>query len=181
MWTSIQRSLRSLSGVMLTVLLGVLLMGSSWAMMATPATATIRQLEEKPGQVVYQSRSTVTDQYNNNWQAVAFNRVKPDGSTSFFVRLSGFPGSVDIDRSQPMTLKDPMGDVWQAEDASEQMFTDESTRKGHLGQYNLMPIVDSLDPVLPLELELPTLDSGIIKLSIKPTAIQEWQEVAGHR
>ncbi len=181
MWWMFQRSLRSLSQILLSVWLGMLLMWSSWAAMPAPAAAAIRQLEEKPGQVVYQSRHSVTDQYNNRWQTVAFNRVRPDGSTSFFVRLSGFPDSVDIDRSQPITLRDPMGDVWQAADASEQMFTDASSRKGHIGQYDLLPVVNALDPVLPIEIELPTLDSGTIKLSIQPTAIQEWKTVADRR
>lgn len=35
------------------------------------AAATIRQLEEAPGQQVYQTRQTLYDQHGNPWQAIA--------------------------------------------------------------------------------------------------------------
>jgi hypothetical protein len=37
------------------------------------------------------------DQHGNTWQAIAFKRIRPDGQTSFDLRLVGFPGVADID------------------------------------------------------------------------------------
>ncbi|MEG4294054.1 DUF3122 domain-containing protein [Microcoleus sp. C2C3] len=67
----------------------------------SPTIAAIRELEEAPGQMVYQSRQTLIDQNGHNWQAIAFKRISPDNQTSFDLRLVGFPGVVKIDRTQP--------------------------------------------------------------------------------
>jgi hypothetical protein len=79
------------SGVLLlgAIVLGVLL---GVGMLNLPsATAAIRQLEEAPGQIVYQARQTLKDQHGNSWQTIAFKRIRPNGKTSFELRLVGFP------------------------------------------------------------------------------------------
>ena len=50
---------------------------------APSASAAIRQLEESPNQMVYQSRQSLKDQHGNTWQTVAFKRVRSDGNSSF--------------------------------------------------------------------------------------------------
>lgn len=77
------------------LLLGAIVMGLflGWGMLHPPsAVAAIRQLEEAPGQMVYQSRQTLQDQHGSGWQTVAFKRIRPDGQASFELRLVGFPG-----------------------------------------------------------------------------------------
>ena len=89
------------------LLLGAILLGLTWGLgfwKVPSATAAIRQLEEAPGQIVYQSRQALKDQQGNTWQAIAFKRVLPSGKSSFELRLVGFPGVVTIDRSQPLNL-----------------------------------------------------------------------------
>lgn len=150
------------------------------AFYANPAFAAIQTIEEAPGQVLYQTRHTLQDQHGNRWQAIAFNRVLPDGSTSFYLRLVGFPGVAEIDRSQPLTLTTSLGKRFTANDASSKIFTDASAPEPNVGQYDLKPIVTTLQPVIPLQLSLPAVDASPVRLSVSPSIIQEWQTVASY-
>jgi hypothetical protein len=159
-----------------TALLGACLL--SILVYTWPAQAAIRQLEEAPGQVVYQSRQTVSDQHGDRWQVIAFNRIRPDGSTSFYVRLVGFPGTAEIDRSRPLTLTTSLGQSLTAADASSDIFTDASTPEANVGQYDLQPIVSQLPAAIPLQIQLPNLNADDIVLPITPALIQEWKTTA---
>ncbi|MBE9109219.1 DUF3122 domain-containing protein [Nodosilinea sp. LEGE 07298] len=142
------------------------------------AAAAIRQLEEAPGQVVYQSRQTLKDQHGNSWQAIAFKRILSDGSTSVALRLVGFPGVAAIDRSQPLTLTDSLGKTLTAADDSGQIFTDAAAPEPNVGQYDLQPILPQLQAEIPLRLTLPTMDGDTIVLKVPSALIAEWQTVA---
>jgi hypothetical protein len=63
-----------------------------------------RQLEEAPGQVVYQSRQTLTEQKGRSLQAIACKRLQPDGNLQLYLRLVGFPGTVEINRFRALPL-----------------------------------------------------------------------------
>ena len=95
--------------------------------------AAIRQLEEAPGQMVYQSRQTLKDQHGNNWQAIAFKRIRADGETNFYLRLVDFPGVAKIDRSQPLTLTNSLGRTLTATEASSDIFTESATPEPNIG------------------------------------------------
>jgi len=88
------------------------------------AVSNIRELKEASGEMVYQARQTLKDQHGNNWQAIAFERIRNDGQTSFFLRLVGFPNVAEIDRSQPLTLTNSLGKILTATDSSNDIFTD---------------------------------------------------------
>lgn len=143
-----------------------------------PSAAAIRQLQEAPGQVVYQSRQTLKDQHRNSWQAIAFKRIRPDGRTSVALRLVGFPGAVNLDRSQPLTLTNSLGQTLTAVDASGQIFTDEATPEPNVGQYDLQPLLPELRAEIPLRLTLPTLSGEAIILNVPAGLVEEWQTVA---
>lgn len=81
--------------LLLGALLLVMLLGLGMVNIPS-ANATVRQLEEAPGQVVYQSRQTLKDQHGNSWQSIAFKRIRPNAESSFELRLVGFPGVVEI-------------------------------------------------------------------------------------
>ncbi|PSN14306.1 hypothetical protein C7271_21775 [filamentous cyanobacterium CCP5] len=146
-----------------------------------PAQAAIRQLEEAPGQVVYQSRQTVSDQHGDRWQVIAFNRIRPDGSTSFNLRLVGFPGTAAIDRARPLTLTTSLGQSFTAADASGDIFTDASAPEPNVGQYDLQPIVPQLPAAIPLQLKLPNLAADDVVLPIAPSLTQEWKTIANYQ
>ncbi|MEB3338775.1 MAG: DUF3122 domain-containing protein [Leptolyngbyaceae bacterium] len=145
------------------------------------AAAAIRQLEEAPGQIVYQSRQTLKDQQGHSWQAVAFKRIRPQGQTSFELRLIGFPGAVAIDHSQPLTLTNSLGTTLTATDVSSTIFTEAAQPESHVGQYDLQPLRSQLPAEIPLKLSLPTLGGEAVSLSVPPSLVQEWQTVASYK
>ena len=49
-----------------------------------PVQAAIRQIEEVPGQMVYQSRQTLNDQQGSSWQVIAFKRNRPDQTATLY-------------------------------------------------------------------------------------------------
>jgi hypothetical protein len=143
------------------------------------AVAAIRQLEEAPGQVVYQSRQTLKDQHGNSWQTIAFKRIRPEGQTSFELRLVGFPGVVEIDHTQPLVLTNSLGKRLTADDVSDKIFTETTQPALNVGQYDLQPLLAQLQPEIPLKLTLPTLSGEAVNLSVSSSLMQEWKTVAG--
>ncbi|BBC27061.1 DUF3122 domain-containing protein [Pseudanabaena sp. ABRG5-3] len=147
---------------------------------APHAVAAIRQLEESPNQIVYQSRQSLKDQHDHTWQTVAFKRTLPDGNSSFELRLVGFPDMVAIDHSQPLTLTTSLGKTLIAADTSEKIFTDGSQPQPNVGQYDLQPVLSELQAEIPLQISLPTVKDDAISLSIPPALVTEWQTVANY-
>ncbi|MCW6053830.1 DUF3122 domain-containing protein [Lyngbya sp. CCAP 1446/10] len=138
------------------------------------AAAAITQLQEAPGQMVYQSRQTLQDQHGNNWQVIAFKRVTPNGKASFDLRLVGFPGVVAIDRSKPLSLTNSLGKILTADDTSSYIFTDLSAPEPNVGQYDIQPLLSQLQVEIPLMLILSAIDGETIHLSVPPSFVQEW-------
>ena len=62
------KSIRFNRSKMLSMLLAICGCGFLWSPL--PAFATISQLEEYPGQMLYQSRQTLQDQTGKSWQAI---------------------------------------------------------------------------------------------------------------
>jgi len=144
------------------------------------AISNIRELKEASGQMVYQSRQTLKDQHGNNWQAIAFKRIRKDGKTSFFLRLVGFAKVAEIDRSQPLTLTDSLGKILTATDSSNDIFTDSFDPQPNVGQYNLQPLLSQLQAEIPLKLSLPIIGDEAISLSIPPNFVEEWKAIASY-
>jgi len=163
------------------LVLGLIVLISTWAWVWTDvAIAAIRQLEEAPGQMVYQSRHTLTDQHGMGWQAIAFKRIRPDGSSQVYLRLVGFPGTAAIDRTQPLTFRSSMGQTLSAADASRQIFTDANAPEPNVGQYDLQPLLSQLQAELPWHMDLPTQDGSSLTLQLPPALVQEWQTLANY-
>ncbi|MEG4453430.1 DUF3122 domain-containing protein [Microcoleus sp. N9_A1] len=166
------------------LLLGALVLTLSLGlgMLTTPhAVAAIRQLEEAPGQIVYQSRETLKDQHGSSWQAIAFQRVSPNGEMSLELRLVGFPGGVEIDRTQPLLLTDSLGQTLTASDTSSTIFTDLSAPEPHVSQYDILPLLPELQAEIPLKLTISTLGGEAIELSVSPSFVQEWKTLLSSR
>jgi hypothetical protein len=144
---------------------------------AMPVRADIRTFEEAPGQVLTQSRTTLKDQSGHRWQAILFKRLKPDGNEVVGLRLVGFPGAVEIDRSHPLTLIDSLGNQVTAAEASAPIFTDADNPEPHIGQYDILPVLGGLRPELPLELELSIINADPVILPVAPQTVREWQQV----
>lgn len=163
-------------------ILGILVWALTTNLSIAPTQAAIRQLEEAPGKTVYQSdvsqsRQILKDQQGRSWQAIAFQRTFPDRADSIYLRLVGFPGTVNIDHSQPLVLTNSMGKVLTAADVSHDMFTDQAQMEPDIGQYDLQPILMQLESAIPLRLILPTLDQSEISLNVSPDVVEEWQSL----
>jgi len=145
------------------------------------AAAAIRQLEEAPGQVVYQSRQTLTDQHENTWQAIAFKRILPNNKTSLELRLVGFPGVGEIDHTKPLLLTNSLGKTLTAADISSSIFIDPTNSESNVGQYDIQPFLPQLQAEIPLKLTLPMLGSEAINLLVPSSFVQDWQTLFSAR
>lgn len=139
--------------------------------------ADIGRVEEAPGQVLYQTRTTLKDQKSNRWQAIAFKRYQPDGTDTLGLRLVGFPGTVVIDRSRPLKLVDSLGGELTAADTSARMFTDETSPEPYITQYDLGAVLVDIRPAVPLELQIPVESGDPIVLLMAPSTLQEWKQL----
>ena len=162
--------------LLIAVLLFTVFVGSE-LFTTQDAVAAISQLEEAPGQIVYQARQTLKDRHGNSWQAIAFKRVPPNGKATFELRLVGFPGVTVIDRRKPLLLTDSMGKTLTANDTSSTIFTDLAAPEPNVGQYNLQPLLSQLQAEIPLELTIAAIDSEAINLSVPPSFVEEWQTI----
>lgn len=170
---SFNRSKIHLMRWILAALICVLLVVGS----SLPAFASVTQIEEYPGQMLYQSRQTLRDQNENSWQVIAFKRVHPEGSAVVSLRLIGFADGVEFDHTQPLTLTTSMGKTLAARDISGEISQDTPT-PANVGEYDLQPVLPQLQVGIPLHLTLPMVTGAAIKLQIPFTAIQEWQTIS---
>ncbi|MCL1471711.1 DUF3122 domain-containing protein [Argonema antarcticum A004/B2] len=142
-----------------------------------PAVASVTQIEEYPGQMLYQSRQKLQDQNGNFWQVIAFKRIHPEGNAIVSLRLVGFPGAVEFDRTQPLTLTTSMGKTLTAKDISSEIYQDTPT-PANVGEYDIKSVLPQLQAEIPLHLTLPMVTGSAIELQIPSVAIQEWQAVS---
>ncbi|WP_310429748.1 DUF3122 domain-containing protein [Chamaesiphon sp. VAR_48_metabat_135_sub] len=141
------------------------------------AFAAVTQIEEAPGQMLYQSRQNLRDRTGKSWQVVAFKRVRPDGSAMVSLRLVGFLGAVELDHDRSLTLTTSMGQTLTAKDVTNEI-SQGATTLANVGEYDIQSILPQLHSEIPLELTLPMLTGGATELQIPSIAIQEWQTVA---
>jgi len=141
------------------------------------AFATETQIEEYPGQMLYQSRQTLRDQNGDSWQVIAFKRIHPEGSAVVSLRLIGFADGVEFDHTQPLTLTTSMGEILTARDISSEISQDTPT-PGNVGEYDIQSVLPQFQVGIPLHLTLPMVTGSSVKLQIPFTAIQEWQTIA---
>ncbi len=142
-----------------------------------PAFATVTQIEEYPGQMLYQSRQNLRDQTGKSWQAIAFKRIHPEGSASLSLRLVGFPGAVELDHTQPLILITSMGKTLTAKDISSEISQD-TLSPANVAEYDIKSVLPELQSEIPLHLTLPVVSGSAVELEIPSTAIQEWQTIS---
>jgi Protein of unknown function (DUF3122) len=142
-----------------------------------PAFATVTQIEEYPGQMLYQSRQSLQDRNGNSWQAIAFKRIHPEGSAVVSLRLVSLSGGLEFDHTQPLTLTTSLGQTLTAKDISSEISQDAPT-PGNVAEYDIKLVLSQLEAEIPLHLILPMVTGSAIELQIPSAAIQEWQTIA---
>lgn len=132
-----------------------------------PATALLRQHHETPGVLRYHARDSLKDREGNTWQVLLF----PDNShstTTYYLRLVGFPGVNSFIHPQALEIQTP-AKILTARDAYA-----ESTPAPNVGQYDLTPIVSQL-PSSSLKLAVPLKGDRTLALKIPREVLEEWQ------
>jgi hypothetical protein len=137
-----------------------------------PVLASLRQMEEAPGQILIQSRHTLQDNKGNSWQVVLFKRSQADGSSIIHLRLVDFPGLADFAHPQALKITTDAEDLFKAKD----IFAEKSPA-ANVGEFDLQNVLPQL-PVTKLNLSLAMKDSTTTNLSIPPEVVLEWQSVA---
>lgn len=138
-----------------------------------PAFAAIRQQEEAPGQILYQSRHRLQDTANHSWQLVLFKRVKNNQVKEMNLRLVGFPGEAEFKHPEPLTIITRQGKVFQAND----VFAEKSPAP-NVGQYDLKNILEQLPVNTTISLELNLKSPQKLQLEIPSEVLLEWQIIA---
>lgn len=169
MWRQIRQILSWM--LLLMALVGLILLGLG-ALTTQPVMAEIRQQEEAPAQILYQSRHSLKDETGKSWQVVLFKRVKAGEPQSISLRLVGFPGTAKFIHPQPLTINTDAGEVLQAEDG----FAEQAPAP-HIGQYDLEAVFPELPPGKSVTLELPLRDRPL-EIAIPSVVVLEWQTVA---
>lgn len=145
-----------------------------WAALPKVAEASIHTYYERPGQVTVRSRQSLRDFSDRAWQAIAFKRTQGDSLQGLYLRLVGFPGAVQVDRQQPITLTAPTGQQlqldWSVDPQTQALPT-------NVGQYDVQPLLGNLDNPLPLELQVPLANGEMAEFAIAPFIVQEWLQV----
>ncbi|MGB7413342.1 MAG: DUF3122 domain-containing protein [Thermosynechococcaceae cyanobacterium] len=163
--------LRLLRGLTLLLVVGIL-----WGISA-PAIAEVYIHPDVDGQILYQTRQTLPAPRGYTWQAVAFKFSRAGGSGPLQLRLVGFPGTVELDHEQPLTLLTSLGQSLTVENVSDQMSKTNPTEP-HVGQWNLQPVLLNLGDSMFLDLSVKTSDDAVVRLAIAPETIEQWQTVA---
>jgi hypothetical protein len=162
---------RFLKGLITVLWVGILLSISA------PATAAVYIHPDVDGQILYQTRQTLQDQRGYTWQAVAFKFSRSGDSGPLQLRLVGFPGTVELDHRQPLTLLTSRGQSLTVENVSDQV-SKLNPAEPHVGQWNLQPVLIELGNAIFLDLSVKTADGEAVRLAIAPETIEQWQTVA---
>ena len=156
------------------LLLSVVLGFGVWIIHPRPAQASVHIYRERPGQVTVRSRQSLRDYDDRAWQAIAFKRSQSTTLQGLYLRLVGFPETVQMQTQQPVTLLAPTGQSWQLPwlvDAQTQALPT------NVGQYDLRPLLNEIERPLPLEMQLPVVGAKPIELAIAPFIVKEWLQV----
>jgi Protein of unknown function (DUF3122) len=170
---------KSLSRLLLALTLSIVLFFG----ICQPTIAAITQIEEYPGQMLYQSRQNLQDRTGKAWQAIVFKRVHPEGTNTVSLRLISFPGVMEFDHNQPLTLLTSLGKALTANDISNNISQD-NVPPPNVAEYDIKAVLPQLKLGLkdekPIQLTLPVTTGTAIKLEIPSTMIQEWQTLSAY-
>lgn len=134
--------------------------------------AIIRQQEEAPGQILYQSRHSLRDEKGKTWQIILFKRFQEGKVQDLDLRLVGFPDEINFTHPHNLEIVSSSGKIFTAMD----QFADKSPAP-NVGQYDLKDILPQLPTNEVVRLFVPLSDSNSISIKIPIPVLLEWQEI----
>ena len=135
--------------------------------------AVIRQQQESPGVLLYQSRHSLRDNTGQSWQVVLFKRVQNHQVQQINLRLVGFPDQVVFRHPQTLKIIDGQGHIWQANDHFAQKYP-----APNVGEYNFQNILPQLNNNQSVQLILPLDNERSRSLILPYPVLLEWQLLA---
>ena len=156
------------------LLLGLLMVLVVWTAWPQVAQASLHTYRELPGQITYRSRQSLRDNRDRAWQAIAFKRFQHQTLQGVYLRLVGFPDAVVVARQRPVVLVAVTGQQWQLPWSVDPQT---QTLPNSVGQYDLQPLMQSLDNALPLEMQIPLQGAAIAEVRIAPFVVDEWLQI----
>lgn len=140
-----------------------------WFAFSAPANALLRQHHEAPNVLRYHARDSLQDRDGNTWQVLLFPDNTQSASTTFYLRLVGFPGVNSFTHPQSLEILTP-DRILTAQDAYA-----ETAPAPNVGQYDLTPIMSQLPAKGKLKLAVPLNDYRELALKIPSEVLEEWQ------
>lgn len=135
-----------------------------------PAIAILREYQDAPGVMRYQSQHSLRDPAGYAWQIVLFRQFIPDQSPQLILRLVGFPGVIELAHPQPLEITTNNGRLLTATD----LFATESPAP-NVGQYNVTGVISQIPQNSILNITIPLIENKKITLTIPNSIVIEWQ------
>lgn len=140
------------------------------------AIAEIRMSEHIPGQLLIQSRHNLRDDGGNYWNAILFKQIQADSSDRVILRLVGFPGVTEFERSQPLEITASRGQFWVAKD----LFSD-TPPAANVAQYDMKEILPQLPKFGKVRLDFQLSGDRRIEIEVPKSIVLEWKTVIADR
>lgn len=156
--------------LILSLLIGLFML--SWGAIIPNATAAVYQMEEAPGQMLYQSRHTLRDEFGKPWQVILFKREKNREETDVHLRLVGFPDVATFDRDRALKIFISTGKVLAAKD----IFSPQSSAD-NVGEFDFKAVLPKLPQLTSVQLLLKMKNDPAIALQIPAEVVLEWHLV----
>ncbi|MEM9541018.1 MAG: DUF3122 domain-containing protein [Cyanobacteria bacterium P01_E01_bin.42] len=153
------------------LILSLLLIPSilSWVAIAPPVTAAIYPMQETLGQMLYQSRHTLRDEFGEPWQVILFKREKINGENSVHLRLVGFPDVAFFNREQPLKIFVSTGELLAAKD-----IFNATSSADNVAEFDFQKILPQLPTLTSVQFLLNMQNNGAIALQIPAEVVLEW-------
>ncbi len=135
-----------------------------------PATALLRQHHETPNVLRYHAQDSLKDRDGNTWQVVLFPDNSQSVTTTYYLRLVGFPGVNSFIHPQSLEILTSQGKIFSATDAYAQ-----SAPAANVGQYDLTSVIPQLPAKGSLKLAVPLQDNRELAVKIPDEVLEEWQ------
>ena len=152
----------------------IFVLGLMFLLSIQPAAAVIRESKIPPDILLYQSRQTWRDQAKNPWQLIFYKEIRGNNQPTINLRFVGFPDVFEFAHPQPLiinikdnlTLKVP--DIF---------VSDKEAFSPNMGQYDVKPILESLETNSFWLLELPLKDDKSSIIKVPYFILEEWKEI----
>ena len=158
--------LRPLYASLLGPVLGVLLLA-----IPAPALAQVHAHPDENGTPVVRSLESLRDLDYQSWQAVAYRQGPPGGP--LILRIVGYPGRVRLDHPTSLIVHSGRQN-WQLQDITTDNPKLAADGRDAAAEFNLAPLLESLNQNRPLRLELPGV---FVELPVPPYVVGEWRSL----